>query len=1020
MRVDLSPEERWEQAQEWMEAALEQEPERRRAFLEEECGDEDLRLEVLSLLGYAGSTTTFMDEPAVRLAVPSPSEPEEVPERIDPYRLVRPLGRGGMGSVHLAVRSDGVYRKPVALKLLRPALVGEETIRRFRREREILAHLEHPNIARLLDGGTVGERPFLVMEYVEGRPIDRFCAENQLGLRDRLRLFRTVCEAIRFAHQNLIVHRDIKPSNILVTPDGVPKILDFGIAKLLSGEDFSQTVLATVPGRAPMTPAYASPEQIRGGTITTATDVYSLGVLLFELLTGRRPYKVAGASPGEMERIVCETPTPRPSTEVLAKTEDSDEGLETDPTIQALSSRDRWRLRRRLRGDLDNIVLMALRKEPQRRYSSAEQLGLDVENYLRGLPVIAHRDSLTYRLSKFVRRHRAAVLASVLGLFMALGFFTLQLRSQQELLEQSLEAQFTSSVLVQLFTNADPWSNTGETLSVRELLERGAEEVRSRETDPPEVRSELMSVLGRSFLNLGDFDAARGLLDESLEIRRSIYPSDPSKLLGSLHLSAQLAMDSGRYEEAETLARESLEVGRRLDRGSHKGQVEALFRLARVLDLRGSRREARDYYRRAEEMARELDQPELLATVLDRYGLLLAGLASYDEGERILQEALQIFEEELGQNHPKVAFTLVNLARLLRDLERYPEAEALLRRAEEIQRQAFGDRHPHLASTLGILGAVLHESGRSKAGEALLTEAVAIRKAVYRENEGPQLAATLAALALVHHDQGRYGEAEAEAREALTISRGFLDEGHPETASALDVLGLVTLALGDLESAHGAFDEALGIYRQVFGEHHPRTGLALRNLAMVAYSQKDYPEAVGLYREAATSLEEGLGAEHIQTLLVYNDLGLASRKAGDLEAAEAAYGRALELGRETLPETDERIGLVLNNLGRLASEQGDPVQAEVWMRQALENFRLSLAPDHPWQRVARRVLARVLAEQGRFEEAETILRQQYDGLLNTSGLDSAETQKVLRQMHRLYDAWERDPGSLPPAQPVDS
>ena len=394
---------RYQQVDALFQSALELEPDRRPAFLDHACaGDPWLRREVEALLAADAHAESFMEKPARAGARPVSDTPDGLTpgRRIGPYEVQRELGRGGMGAVYLAERADGVYHKPVALKVIRGEMATPAMRHRFHTEREILAALDHPNIARLLDGGTTEEGlPYLVMDYVEGEPLDAYCATRKLSIRARLALFRTVCAAVAYAHQNLIVHRDLKPSNILVTADSTVKLLDFGIAKLLSPKRGSHTADLTAAARL-MTPDYASPEQYRGAAITTASDVYSLGVLLYELLAGHRPYRVTGQTPAEVERVLCETEPERPS--VVARRQ---------------GARD-WK---DLAGDLDTIVGVALRKEPARRYASVPEFSEDLRRYLEGRPVGARRDTLAYRGAKFVRRNKWGVAAAALIAVVLLG-----------------------------------------------------------------------------------------------------------------------------------------------------------------------------------------------------------------------------------------------------------------------------------------------------------------------------------------------------------------------------------------------------------------------------------------------------------------------------------------------------------------------------------------------------------------------------------------------------------------------
>jgi eukaryotic-like serine/threonine-protein kinase len=413
--------EHWQKVEELFHLSLEREASQRAAFLDEACaGDPDLRGKVESLLAYDEQESDFLERPASEVRGHWLDEDQHVPmtgRRIGPYQVTREIGHGGMGAVYLAVRADDQYQKQVAIKLIKRGMDTKTILRRFRTERQILANLDHPHIAKLLDGGTTEEGlSYFIMDYVDGLPIDRYCDTQKLTTVERLRLFRTVCSAVAYAHQNRVVHRDLKPGNILVNAQGVVKLLDFGVAKLLHPEASSKTTGSTAAVLRPMTPEYASPEQVRGSVITPASDIYSLGVLLYELLTGHRPYRVQSRTPQEIERVICEEEPEKPSTVISRIEEAPDLGRPLTPaSVSQTREGQPEKLRRRLAGDLDTIVLMALRKEPERRYGSVEQLSEDIRRHLEGLPVIARKDAFWYRSAKFIKRNKAAVLAATLG-----------------------------------------------------------------------------------------------------------------------------------------------------------------------------------------------------------------------------------------------------------------------------------------------------------------------------------------------------------------------------------------------------------------------------------------------------------------------------------------------------------------------------------------------------------------------------------------------------------------------------
>src|SRR5579863_1555570 len=445
--------ENWERAKNLFDKALELDPSQRSAYLAENCSDNTLRGQVEQLLLNYQKAGSLLDDPVFDPSVPegpgklpTPQHKIHLAETIntvqpgDPligcqfgaYKLIRRIGTGGMAAVYLAARADAEFHKQVAVKVVEPGPDHHNLLNRFRNERQTLASLDHPNIVKLLDGGSTAEGlPFLVMDYVEGCPIDDYCDLHRLRVDDRLKIFSRVCEAVHYAHQKGVVHRDLKPGNILVASDGTPKLLDFGIAKVLKQEPATQFQLATQTGSRCMTPAYASPEQMRGKPVTPATDIYSLGVVLYELLSGHRPYRLTRHTPAEIERAICEQDPETPSTAVSrVETDTTTDGVPITKTPELVSETREGRpekLRRRLRGDLDNIVLKALHKEPERRYGSVENLAQDIERHLQGLPVKAQRNTAAYRIKKFVQRHKVetsltSALAVVLVLAMLVAF----------------------------------------------------------------------------------------------------------------------------------------------------------------------------------------------------------------------------------------------------------------------------------------------------------------------------------------------------------------------------------------------------------------------------------------------------------------------------------------------------------------------------------------------------------------------------------------------------------------------
>jgi serine/threonine-protein kinase len=536
------PAARWERVKELFDGAAGLDPDARAAFLAEACGDDGaLREEVESLLLAHDQAGGFLPEPP-----PDPDAGDAAEDladrRLGPYRLLHLIGQGGMGHVYRAIRDDDQFKKLVAVKLVRVEMATDAVLARFRAERQILAGLEHPGIARLLDGGAIEDgRPFLVMEHVEGTRIDVYARDHALTTAARVTLFRSVCAAVQYAHENLVVHRDLKPANILVTPDGLPKLLDFGVAKLM---DPSGPGAATATLFAAMTPAYASPEQVRSEPITTATDVYSLGVVLHELLTGRRPYRLAGVTSLELQQAICEQEPERPA----------------------------------LPDDLGAIVLKALRKAPHLRYPTVAAFSEDLGRYLAGLPVSARKGTARYRAARFVRRHRVKVALSALLAVAAASFAANTAVQAGRVAREKDKTERVTGLLVGLFRVSDPGEARGNTVTAREMLDRGAARVRAELAAEPEVQAALLDTMGRVYGNLGLYAEAQPLVEEALATRRRVLGDDHDDVAASLKSLATLAVvlqARGRCDEAERLAREVVAVPSRLGPRSHPDAARA-------------------------------------------------------------------------------------------------------------------------------------------------------------------------------------------------------------------------------------------------------------------------------------------------------------------------------------------------------------------------------------------------------------------------------------------------------------
>ncbi|HXE56652.1 MAG TPA: serine/threonine-protein kinase [Gemmatimonadales bacterium] len=836
------------------EEALDRAEGERPAWLAARCGsDAELLAEVRALLhAHARSDGVLERSPAAA----GPSEAAAAGRRIGPYRVLRELGRGGMGVVYLAERDDGQFRRRVAIKLLRASPDAEELHRRFLAERQILASLDHPNIGQLLDGGvTDGQLPYFVMEYVEGVPITEYCDRHRLDVDARLRLFLDVCAAVSHAHHNLVVHRDLKPGNILVTADGRVKLLDFGIAKLLNPGLGAVAQPVTRTDFRVMTPEYASPEQIRGEPLSVASDVYALGVVLYELLTGRRPYRFASGSPGELTELVLEREPERPSNRVAAD-ERLGEGAGAPGTAEALAvarGTTPARLQRALRGDLDAVVMMALRKEPRLRYGSADLLAQDIQRFLDGHAVLAHRGSRAYRVRRFVGRHRAAVTAATLAaasLLVGAGAAFWQAsaasRERDRATRALQEAEAVAGFLVGLFEAGEPGRAQGEPPTAQELLRRGV--ARADElSGEPLVQARMLETMGRVYRGLGDYPQARALLERSLALREAELGRAHEEVAQTLFHLAEVLERQGRYGDAEAAARRAL--GIRVARlGEVDPQVAAsLAQLSGLAVYRAALPEAESLARRALEVRRGLAAPDdsLIARSLELVAATVRRRGRPTEAEGLLREAIAV-RERREPSAPATSYARLRLADLLaEDLGRQVEAESLYRRSIDAMRRVVGDEHRQVGWAKADLARLLSVRGRHAEAERLLREAITGSERIFGPTH-PNTAALVGVLAQVLLRAGRPVEAESLVRRELAIYHARLGPNHSAALGALSGLGRVLAAQGRLSEADSIARLVLRRREELGERDTPLLALGMAGLASILVKRGELAEAESL------------------------------------------------------------------------------------------------------------------------------------------------------------------------------
>lgn len=872
----------WQRIWEVFHAALEQSLETRAAFVDGElAGDTVLRDEVHGLLAAHAREDQLLDHPPLLAAAASQLAPGSVLGR---YRILRELGQGGMGRVYLVERSDGEYDKHGALKVLDPTLANAALIDSFLRERQILAHLEHPHIARLLDGGrSATGLPYLIMEYVDGVPIDRHCSERALGLDASLALMIQVCETVDFAHRQLIVHRDIKPGNVLVNARGEAVLLDFGIAGQLGGQ----------PGlAAALTPDYASPEQLAGETIGVASDVYSLGVMLFELLAGERPYPTRGLSLSELSARIRRAPAP------------------------VLRTR-RSGLPRRLPAELDWICAKAMQAQPDRRYRSAEALAADLRAVRTHHPVAARPASATYGLRKLVRRRWPWFSAAALLLTLSAAFVW-QLDTERRRTHAALEqtrierdrAERVVEFLSALFRQADTTQAGGQEVSARELLDRGRKQLDARDDLPATGRLLLLNALAEVYRNMGASAVALALLKDAQQLLPEV---------ASTTLEAQTLLNLGQVHELEgehAQAKSALQRALALRRaqGNPAAIAQAAEALAISLQALGERAAAGELFAQAYAIHNSV-LPVDLAARADaalRLGSWYWVAGELEQAARYYAQALAARRAQTPADLPELARTIDAQGGLRHAQGLYAQAASDFEEAVALRRRILGNAHRHTADSLSNLGAARFDLGDDDAAQAPLREALAIYTAVLPP-QSPVLAKTLNNLGLVLLRQNQPDEARAQFERALLINRAAFGESHARVAGNLNNLGLVLERQEHLAQAADAYAQATAIQEQTLGARHPQLAYSLTNLARVQFWLGHADAAIGLFQRALAIREATIEPNHpaqAETLAWY---GHALCAGDDRERGLALLRRARtiadEQGVERSPAPEARAML---------------------------------------------------------------------------------------------------------------
>ena len=789
--------------------------------------------------------------------------------------------QGGMGAVYRGRRADGTFDQDVAIKIIPRGRDTEGVLRRFTLERRVLGLLQHPNIVRILDAGAIADgRPYFVMEWVNGLPLDRYSADRRSTLAERLALFQQLCAAVQYAHQHLVVHRDLKPGNVLVTPEGAPKILDFGLAKLLDDGDVDTGLLSRTNER-PMTPAYASPEQVLGGPVTTATDVHALGLILYELLTGHRPYKLKSSSAAEIERVICQEEPELPSR--VARGEAG--------AVPVAANR--------LRGELDAIVMRALQKQPGDRYQTAAELSEDVARYLSGRPVVAKHSSVTYRAGKFVKRHAKGLTAAAAVVLVAAAFVVQNTRHAKGLAVERDRAQASLGFLVSLFTASDPDKAKGEKITAVELLDRGAKRLETELQSQPATRAALLFTIGDVYDRVGRYDAAERLLAESIDLQRQLSRRPTLELADAL---STLGRVPGTKRDVSQLYHEALAIRRELLPPNHPLIARSLNNIASLRHRAGDYAGAAATYREAADLMPAGNNPDRAIALINLSGTLFQ-LNKFAESAAAAREAWQITQAVHGPDHSTTITALAALGWALSGLGENPESERIRRDVVERSRRLWGDTHFRVAEAWYTLGTMLSGLNRLDDAETAYREA----EAIWRQMPGildDRVAWTLSGLGNVLTVKGKFAEAEAYLRESLELRKRAGGDRHPDIGESLGSLGGLYYRRGQLAEAEKYFRMNLDLLSSIPGL--PRSELAYpeTDLGRLYTEQGRSDEAEPLLRHALEGLRLDLPAGHPRIAFAEVLLGDWLSRRGRYDEAKPLLDAGVRILRTKEPGTE--------------------------------------------------------------------------------------------------------------------
>jgi serine/threonine protein kinase/tetratricopeptide (TPR) repeat protein len=1034
----------FQRAKEIFEAAMDLPAPERDAYFQRECaGDADLLSFVRGMLAAndLADRRGFLTDPTAESQTNASLLLEGPGARIGPYKLLQTIGEGGFGVVYMAEQTEPVVRR-VALKIIKVGMDTRQVIARFEAERQALAMMDHPNIARVLDAGaTQAGRPYFAMELVRGDPITAYCDRENLSVDARLALFTQVCNAVQHAHQKGIIHRDIKPSNVLVTvQDGkpVPKVIDFGIAKATISR-LTEKTLFTEHRALIGTPEYMSPEQADTGAtdIDTRSDIYSLGVLLYELLTGVTPLDgktLRSAAFAEMQRIIREVEPPKPSTRLST--------LASLASVAACRQVEPRRMGALMRGDLDWIVMKCLEKDRSRRYETASALGADVQRHLVGEAVIAAPPSAAYRVRKFVHRRRGvvgagavvlvALLAGLGGTLWQAGVARREAEAQAAARRDAdhnlVLARKVYSFLKDTLEGVEPSVALGrDTVLLRGLMDSAAVRIESGELKAaPEAELELRETIGEVYQKLGAYDRAQAMLEPIEHLAKLLNPTpsgDSLQLAMAMSDRAALDWGLGRAVEAERRWRDALAMHRRLVKGDDANVAATMFNLAHALESTDRLGEAEDLYREALAMDRRLssgDSPSVIGKLRGLAGILKVR-GHPDQAEPLYREALATSRRLFKGDHPLVAGSLSDLAIVLQTLGRPGDAEPLLREALEMDRRLYKEDHPELAQVIGNFGIALDGLGRPSEAEPLVRESLAMFQRIHK-GDHPDVARTMDNLANVLLNLGRPGEAEPILRDSLAMYQRIFKGDHSSVANVMNHLACALMQLNPAK-AEPLLRDTLAMERRLGPGDNHHVAVDQLNLAIALVSLGRAGEAEPLLRDSLAMFErlhEGDKPILVTNLnLLANCLEMLGRSEDSLQARRDA----LALNRRILPPASSQLASGMAQFGLALLKRGTPTaaaEAEPVLRECL-SIREKLYPlghEQQWLRFnTMSLLGGALAAQAKYADAQSLLVDGYTGLKDDPHVPSAAVaggdrkREALERVVRLYEAWDKaEPG----------